>query len=202
MKRSPLSPPLAPRGGGVELIDLCDSPPSAPHLSKRRRLASLRLPHSSLAAVPTIDLSDEEQSDEDAQLAWRLQEEERVRADEELAFRLQDHEQQAARCATTYTTGRGMPPVPRGYPNGWMGVLGGTSHPRALHSYRDDSDARWLRGEAMMPPQMPGQFNPIGWPGMLGGGRAGNRLANLSMMDRDFGEADYEMLLSLDQDNR
>ena len=53
-----------------------------------------------------------------------------------------------------------------------------------------------------LPPQMPGQLNPQGWCTMLGGGRAGNRLANLSVMDRDFGEAEYEMLLSLDQDNR
>jgi len=55
----------------------------------------------------------------------------------------------------------------------------------------------------MLPPHPPGGGG--GGRGLMGslfgGGRAGRQLAELSMMDRDFGAEDYDMLLRLDEDN-
>jgi len=73
------------------------------------------------------------------------------------------------------------------------GLLGG--------SFAPGGAAAWLGG-------MPGPLG-LGGPLHLGlaggamrrgsGGARGGQLAQLSLMDRDFGEADYEMLLKLDE---
>jgi len=57
---------------------------------------------------------------------------------------------------------------------------------------------------AMLPPSWGfggGGAAARGLSGLFGGGRS-SHLAHLSLMDRDFGEADYEMLLQLDEGNR
>ncbi|KAL1522109.1 hypothetical protein AB1Y20_021752 [Prymnesium parvum] len=196
MKRLPQQ--IGPEDEPCEVIDLCDSSPTHPLPTshpKRRRLASLPKP-------PVIDLSDEERESDrnaDAQLAQRLQDEERERADEELARSLHAHEFQRS----VLMMGGGMPPVPRGYPFGARRLFSGLQPSNAFRPELllfDNTDVAWRSGAAMLPPPPPLVHS---WHRRmpLGGLRAGSRLAHLSMMDRDFGEADYEMLLSLDDDN-
>jgi len=184
------------------IIDLCDSSPdSAPGANKRRR-RSVETHAIPPRAVPTIELSDGEDSEEDARLARRLQEEERERADAEMARRLQEQEQQQPSVGfAAHLMGRGMPPLPRGAGfGGWAANMFGSE--QMMRMFGDEPDLPLYRsGAAMLPPQLPGMpYRALGGGGG-GGGRAGSRLAHLSMMDRDFGEADYEMLKSLDEDN-
>jgi len=178
--------PSAPRRHSLmdpqDIINLCEESPRPKREAigkcreKRRRTESV-IPET------VIDLSDEE---EDEQLARRLWEGEQRRlardcqADESLARRLHEEEQTARR-----------PPA---------GPLG-------LDADLWPSGTDWLSGMfdafprsrmGMMPGAGPRPLPAHNRSGMSAGGRSG-QLAHLSFLDRDFGEADYEMLLQLDE---
>eukprot|EP00962_Isochrysis_galbana_P005909 scaffold1589_cov111-Isochrysis_galbana.AAC.13 len=58
----------------------------------------------------------------------------------------------------------------------------------------------WARAAADAGAHAAAMRRVLGGSGGGGRGRAGQHLAHLSFLDRDFGEADYEMLLALDDD--
>ena len=207
------------RRGLPETIDLCDSPgalqqqPAQQMPAKRRRLGGGR---GQLSAAP-IELSDGD-SDDDLTLARRLQEEERTLAsriaqrslssDQELARRLQEEERQAR--LFPHPLSRYGAGLPRGYPGASADLHG--AMPRRSERMFDmfgDDDA-WRSEPPLLPALVPPAWHPLN-VGALGVGGAGrglsglfdgrrsNHLAHLSLMDRDFGEADYEMLLQLDK---
>ena len=109
-------------------------------------------------------------------------------ADEQLARRLQQEEDL---CVPVFShlPGSGLPPV-------------------AMRRGPGDDDCDWLNGllanragQALNPFAPGGMFGsgrPLIPPPRRGGGRGG-QLAHLSLLDRDFDEDDYEMLLQLDR---
>ena len=175
------------------VIDLCDddSPPGPQPHRKRRRF-------NGVPEHKVVDLSDED--DEDAMLARRLHTEELaarrsqdLEGDAALARRMQEEERLTQR--------REGPPAPHfgGVPRSLGGgfPLGGMLPPPMDDLFGDDHG--WARGyQPPMPPayRLGGGFSRAAG---VSGGRAAGQLAALSMLNRDFGEADYEMLLQLDE---
>lgn len=196
-----------------QVIDLCgDSPPASSERSRdkgERRRKRRRLDEPPLRSVVELSDGEDEELLADHRLARRLQDEERSRcrvdpdADLALARRLQDEEEQRVRSPPDLF-GRGgslafPPPGARGSQWDWLGSL-------ARSRPGDD----WLGG--LLGAQPPGgpPFGP-GHAGLFGRGGmpalpphyrrpGGGQFGHLEYMDRDFGEADYEMLLRLDED--
>lgn len=160
------------------------------------------------ADAPTIELSDAD-SEDDASLALRLQAEERTLAsriarrilesDVELANRLQEEER--AQLHFPHPFSRFGAGLPRGFPGASrFGDLHFGSGEGAMHDMFGQQDAAWRSSN---PPLLPAHMPPLhpgsaAGRGPSGGGR-NSQLAHLSLMNRDFGEADYEMLLRLDE---
>ena len=203
-----------------EVIDLCDSPGKerkersgpkrggSPEDScrekgerwhKRQRLSAPRVP----PGRTVVELSDDDDEEDDNKLARRLQEAERsqLRAnhDEDLRLARRLQQEECSGLPPSCSGAFGMPGLdPRGMgpPGAALGVHGG----------RWD----WLGSMARRPGPggMPGQhpfdaasghmFPGAAPPRRGGGGRAAGQFGHLEMLDRDFGEADYEMLLRLD----
>ena len=202
-----------------EVIDLCGSSPEAPTERSRdkgeRRRKRRRLDVPDPRSVVELSDGEDEELVADRRLARRMQDEERshCRADPDadlaLARQLQDEEEQHAqeppRLGDMFGRGGspGFPPpgargshwdwlgsLARSRPgDDWLGGLLGAGGPggapfgpaAAMDRYAE------LLGGAGMPPR-PSYRRP-------GGGQFGH----LQFMDRDFNEADYEMLLRLDE---
>ena len=208
-----------------EVIDLCGSPPPRGDSPKRRKERGSPVPerggspeHShrekgerwhkrqrlSAPRVPpgrtVVELSDDDDEEDDDKLARRLQQAERsqLRANHDedlrLARRLQQEECSGLPPSCSGAFGMaGLDPMGMGPPSAALGVHGG----------RWD----WLGSLARRPGLGGGQHPFDAAPGQhpfapprrpAAGGRAAGQFGHLEMLDRDFGEADYEMLLRLD----
>jgi hypothetical protein len=207
-----------------EVIDLCGSPPprgdspkrrkerSSPERGgslerdsrrekgerwhKRQRLSAPRVP----PGRTVVELSDDDDEEDDDKLARRLQEAERsqLRAnhDEDLRLARRLQQEECSGLPPSCSGAFGMPglgPMGMGPPSAALGVHGG----------RWD----WLGSLARRPGLGGGQHPFDAAPGQhpfapprrpAAGGRAAGQFGHLEMLDRDFGEADYEMLLRLD----
>ena len=192
-----------------DVIDLCDSPSPRKERSspgrggsperdnrrekgerwhKRQRLSAPRVAH----GRTVVELSDDDDEEDDNKLASRLQEAERsqLRAnldeDLRLAKRLQQEECSGLppSCSGAFGSMPGLGPVGLGPPSAALGVHGG----------RWD----WLGSLA----RRPGQGHPFdAAPGHIFAPPrrpAAGQFGHLELLDRDFDEADYEMLLRLD----
>ena len=201
-----------------EVIDLCGSPPPRGDSPKRRKEHGSPVPerggspeHShrekgerwhkrqrlSAPRVPpgrtVVELSDDDDEEDDDKLARRLQEAERsqLRAnhDEDLRLARRLQQEECSGLPPSCSGAFGMPsfdPMARGL-GGALGVHGG----------RWD----WL-GSLARRPGLGGQhpFDGNSGPHPFAPPRrpAAGPFGHLEMLDRDFGEADYEMLLRLD----
>ena len=206
------------RSGERCVIDLCDepSPPrkdsaaagrerSADRGEAHRRHKRRRLETPLGRTVVELSDGEEDEAASDVQLARRLQEAERGRlradldADLRLARRLQDEEHRAN--LSPFGGMFGLDPV---------SGAGLANAPPGLHGGRWD----WL-GSLARRPGLGGLLAGQGLPFAGAGGPPGRgymlpaqlrrpgagQFGHLELMDRDFGEADYEMLLRLDERN-
>lgn len=200
-----------------QVIDLSgDSPPASSERSRdkgERRRKRRRLDAAALRSAVELSDGEDEELVADHRLARRMQDEERSHcrvdpdADLALARRLQEEEEQRAqrsppRFAEMFGRGGALglpPPGARGSHWDWLGSL-------ARSRPGDD----WLGGLLGAGPPGAAPFGP-GHAGLLGRGGmpalpphlrrpGGGQFGHLEFMDRDFGEADYEMLLRLDED--
>jgi len=165
--------------GDEDSPSICAAIEGAGRHAKRRRAPVV-------TSGSIINLSDEEPDDE--QLARSLWEEERTHAthdlmsDQVLAQRLQEEED----LTRLHNLAR-LHSLPREDPDSefWPNVRAHADFFRQPFSQPFQPWRAHMHGAARR-------------GGPAAGGRSGDSLAHLSFLDRDFGEADYEMLLQLD----
>ena len=206
----------------LDVIDLCDSPSprkerSSPERGggsperdnrrekgerwhKRQRLSAPGVPPGR-TVVELSDGDDEEQ--DDSKLARRLQEAEssqlRANHDEDLRLARRLQQEECSGLPPSCSGAFGMPgldPVGMGLHSAALGVHGGRWDWLGSLARRPGLGGVLAQGQHPFDAAPGHMFAPPRRP--AAGGRAAGQFGHLEMLDRDFGEADYEMLLRLD----